>query len=71
MYLLIVVSRGSGIGHGADVRLDRAKRIVLAGDTRRGQRVEQRALADVRQSDDACFHDQFLASKRQFANARV
>ena len=37
-----------GNRHRADVRLDRAERIVLAGDARRRQRVEQRALADVR-----------------------
>ena len=33
---------------GADVRLDRAERIVLAGDARRRERVEQRAFSDVR-----------------------
>ena len=48
-----------GNRHGADVRLDRAKRIVLAGDAHGRERVEQRALSDVRQSDDACFHDSF------------
>ena len=37
-----------GNRHRADVRLDRAERIVLAGDARRRERVEQRALADVR-----------------------
>ena len=37
-----------GDRHGPHVRLDRAERIVLAGNPGRGQRVEQRALADVR-----------------------
>ena len=43
------------VGHfdDADVRLDRAERIVLRGDARLGQRVEQRRLADVGQPDDA------------------
>ena len=39
----------------ADVRLDRAERIVLGGDAGLGQRVEERRLADVRQADDAAF----------------
>ena len=39
--------------HDADVRLDRAERIVRALRAGRGQRVEDRRLADVRQTDDA------------------
>ena len=44
------------VGHGdvADVRLDRAERIVRRLRRRRlGQRVEERGLADVRKPDDA------------------
>src|SRR5688572_31411444 len=43
------------IGHrdDADIRIDRAERIVLGWNLRRRERVEQRRLADVRQSDDA------------------
>ena len=37
----------------ADVRVDRAERIVLRRNLRARQRIEQRALADVRQADDA------------------
>ena len=45
------------IGHfdDADVRLDRAERIVLGGDAGLGERVEERRLADVGQADDAAF----------------
>ena len=45
------------IGHldDADVGLDRAERIVLGGDARARQRVEERRLADVGQPDDAAF----------------
>src|SRR5262245_26345227 len=39
--------------HHACVRIDRAERKVLGGDSRLGQRVEQRRLADVRQTDDS------------------
>ncbi|KGD42250.1 hypothetical protein DO70_6530 [Burkholderia pseudomallei] len=39
----------------ADVRLDRAERIVLGGDAGLRQRVEQGGLADVGQADDAAF----------------
>ena len=42
-----------GHRHDADVRLDRAERIVLGRDAGLGERVEQRGLADVRQADDA------------------
>ena len=43
------------IGHrdDADVRVDRAERIVLGRNFRGGERVEQRRFTDVRQSDDA------------------
>ena len=43
------------VGHldDADVRLDRAERIVLRRDAGLGQRVEERGLADVGQADDA------------------
>ncbi len=40
----------------ADVRIDRAERIVLGGDLRLGQRVEQGRLADVRETDDAALN---------------
>ena len=39
--------------HDADVRIDGAERIVLRRDLRARQRVEQRGLADVGQTDDA------------------
>ena len=39
----------------ADVRLDRAERVVLGGDAGLGQRVEEGGLADVGQADDAAF----------------
>ena len=42
-----------GHGHDADVRIDRAERIVLRRDLRARQRIEERRLADVRQTDDA------------------
>ena len=45
-----------GNRNGADVRLDRAERVVFAGDARRREGIEQRALADVRQAYDAGFH---------------
>ena len=43
------------VGHrdDADVRIDRAERIVLGRNLRRGERVEERRLTDVRQSYDA------------------
>ena len=49
--------------HDADVRVDRAERIVLRRDLRARERVEQRRLADVRQSDDAALdaHDYSLS----------
>ncbi len=37
----------------ADIRLDRAERIVFGGDADLGQCIEQCGLADVRQADDA------------------
>ena len=51
-----------GIGHRdlTDIRLDRAERIVCRLRRRRfGQRIEQRRLAHIRQSDDTAFesHD--------------
>jgi hypothetical protein len=39
--------------YDADVRVDGAERIVLRRDLRARQRIEERGLADVRQSDDA------------------
>ena len=49
------------IGHLNDVTVgfDSAKRIVLGGNARLGQRVEQRGFADVREPDDAAWdsHD--------------
>src|SRR6185503_904184 len=50
-----------GHRHDADVRLDGAERIVLGGDARLGERVEQGGLADVRQADDTALH--FLRNK--------
>ncbi len=45
------------IGHldDADVRFDGAERIVLRGDARLGQRIEQGGFADIGQSDDTAF----------------
>ena len=37
----------------ADIRLDRAERVVFGGDAGLGQCIEQCGLADVRQADDA------------------
>jgi hypothetical protein len=39
----------------ADVRLNRAKRVVLSGRTRGGKGIEQRRLPDVGKSDDSEF----------------
>ena len=39
--------------HHADVRVDGAERIVLGGDLRARERVEQGRLADIRQTYDA------------------
>ncbi len=49
--------RQPGIRHfdDADVRLDGAERIVFRRDSGLGQRVEQRGLADIGQSDDSAF----------------
>jgi hypothetical protein len=41
----------------ADVRLDGAEGVVLGLDARRRQGVEQGALADIGQADDAAFHE--------------
>ena len=43
-------------GHDADVRIDGAEGVVIGGNARICDRVEQRGLADVRQSDDTKFH---------------
>ena len=47
-------------GHHAGVRLDGAEGIVGGLRTRAGDCIKQRALADVRQTDDAQFHFSFL-----------
>ena len=39
-------------GHDADVRVDGAERVVVRGDTRVRDGVEQSGLADIRQPDD-------------------
>ena len=54
------------IGHldDADVGLDGAEGIVLRGDARLGQRVEQGGLAHVGQSDDAAFQAHINSSPR-------
>ena len=47
----VLIDRGEpavGDRDGADVGLDRAKGVVLAGNARRGERVKQRAFADIR-----------------------
>ena len=52
--------REAAVGHAHHtlVGLDRAEGVVRAlRGLRHGQRVEERALADVGESDDACFHD--------------
>ena len=47
-----------GHAHHPLVGLDRAEGVVRAlRGLRHGERVEEGALADVRESDDACFHD--------------
>ena len=43
-------------GHDADIRIDGAEGVVIGGNARICDRVEQRGLADVRQSDDTKFH---------------
>ena len=53
-----------GHGHDADVRIDRAERIVLGRNLRRRERVEQRRLADVRQPDDAALDAHGLVGLR-------
>src|SRR5690606_28230020 len=55
--LLDELQAAVGNRHGPHVGLDGAKGVVLAGDTRRRQGVEQSAFADVRQSNDACLHN--------------
>ena len=62
--------------HFADVRLDRAEWIVRRlRRRRRGQRIEQRRLADIRQSDNPAFksHDrsEILRSCGQSADAFI
>lgn len=42
-------------GHDADIRIDGAEGVVIGGNARICDRVEQRGLADVRQSDDTKF----------------
>ena len=47
-----------GHAHHPLVGLDRAERVVRAlGRLRHRERVEERALADVREADDTCFHE--------------
>ncbi len=46
-----------GNRHGADVGFLGAKRVALGRHARGRQGVEQHALANVRESDDACFHE--------------
>src|SRR5207237_244027 len=48
----------------ADIRLDGAEGIVLGGDARLGDGVEQRRLADVRQADDPAPQAHFLRPSR-------
>jgi len=56
-----------GHAHHPFVGLDRAKRIVRAlGGLRLREGVEKSALADVRQSDDACFHESGDAPRFRF-----
>ena len=45
-----------------DVRVDRAEGIILRGDARLGERVEERGLAHVRQADDAAFETHNMTS---------
>ena len=54
-----LLERGQpGVRHGdhADVRLDGAEGVVGRLDPRRREGVEERALSDVRETDDSCFH---------------
>ena len=66
-FAIAASAREARVGHldDADVGLDRAERIVLRGDARLGERVEERRLADVGQADDAAFeaHCDFRSSR--------
>ncbi len=72
--LLRLVDRGElfqarvGYFDHADVGLDGAERIVLRGDARLGERVEERGLAHVGQPDDAALeaHGSFSSSDGGF-----
>ena len=55
--------------HDADVRLDRAERIVRALRARGGECVEDRRFADVRQSDDTYGQSHDAALNRRGASA--
>ena len=46
------------VGHAdhADIGLDGAERIVRRLNARCGEGVEERALADIGETDDSCFH---------------
>src|SRR6185312_17183519 len=59
------------VGHcdDADVWIDRAKRIVFRCDLRARERIEQRRLADVRQSDDSALNWHSLAPTYPAASA--
>src|SRR5213075_2347040 len=55
----------------ADVRLDGAERIVRGLRRRRlGQRIEERRLADIRQSDDAALEAHQLSSESSLASPK-
>ena len=59
-------------GHDADIRIDGAEGVIIGGNARICDRVEQRGLADVRQSDDTKFHGlDALAQEAQKAQSQI
>jgi hypothetical protein len=61
------VEPGIGHLHDAGIRLDRAERIILGRDPGLGERIEQRRLADVGQTDDTALegHDEYAVSSER------
>src|SRR5205085_5053362 len=55
----------------ADIRLDGTERIVRGLRRRRlGQRIEERRLADIRQSDDAALEAHYFSSEFSFVSPK-
>ena len=57
----------TGIGHfnNADVRLDRAERIVFGSDAGFGQRIEDGRFPNIGETDDAAFQTHGFSSLNQ------